>query len=226
MFHHTWTAMSHWADIRPPRSTHFGSRLQAEAVIESMATTTRDHRTRQGSRRSGSPVRLDEKRAPDQIKSAHIITEHIEVGVPAAEAYGLWTRYDDWSQIFKNESAKPRRSSSGRGGTVQVQAKIGPSERKWTAEIVGTERGHRVTWRSKGPLQAVGSTSFHRLDDRLTKVMVEIEYRPRGPIETVGNFFRMPRRRVRRDLRLFKNFAELGPPDGDGKDGDDGKDGR
>ena len=184
-----------------------------------MAATTRDHRTGDRNRRTGPSVRLEEKRAPDQVKSAHIITEHIDVGVPAAEAYGLWTRYDDWSQMFKNEAASRRGASSGRPGAVQVQAKIGPSERKWTAEIVGTERGHRVSWRSKGPLRAMGSTSFHRLDDRLTKVMVQIEYQPRGAIETVGNFFRMPRRRVRRDLRLFKNFAELGPENDDhGKD--------
>ena len=187
-----------------------------------MAATTREHRTQDGHRRSGSPVRFEEKRAPDRVKSAHIITEHIDVGVPTAKAYGLWTRYEDWSQMFKKESATRRGSSSGHGGTVQVQAKIGPSERKWTAEIVGTERGHRVSWRSKGPLRAVGSTSFHRLDDRLTKVMVQIEYQPHGAIETVGNFFRMPRRRVRRDLRLFKNFAELGPE----KDDNDGKDRR
>jgi uncharacterized membrane protein len=62
----------------------------------------------------------------------------------------------------------------------------------------------------------LGTTSFHGLDDRLTRVMVEVEYHPRGLLETVGNFFRMPRRRVRRDLRLFKNHAELQGLDGKG----------
>jgi len=35
----------------------------------------------------------------------------------------------------------------------------------------------------------MGTTSFHRLDDRLTRLMVEIEYRPAGFLEVVGNFW-------------------------------------
>jgi uncharacterized membrane protein len=70
-------------------------------------------------------------------------------------------------------------------------------------------------WRAKGGIQAKGVTSFHRLDDRLTYLMVEIEYHPSGFLETIGNFFRMQRRRVRKDLKLFKNYVELkGEPTG------------
>ncbi len=158
------------------------------------------------------------------VKSSHIITENIEVGVPADEAFAIWTEYDKWSQIFKKESASTDGDRAGeRPGAddvdeVKVRAKIGPSERQWTAQILSTDPGRRVNWRSKGPLQAMGTTSFHRLDDRLTRIMVEVEYQPSGALETIGNFFRMQRRRVRRDLRLFKNYAELrhiGPEQGD-----------
>ena len=209
-----------------------------------MPTTVRDRtegrndRQEPNSRRSSS-LRHQEKRAPEPVKSAHIITEYIDVAVPAETAFDLWTRYDKWSEMFKKESAEqgakggsksgPDDSGSGSDGSdrsgrtgrsgqpggrsgqseIKVRAKIGPSERQWTAQIVGTEPGHRIDWRSKGPLQAMGTTTFHRLDDRLTKLMVEIEYRPSGLLEIIGNFFRMQRRRVRRDLRLFKNYAEL-----------------
>lgn len=48
-------------------------------------------------------------------------------------------------------------------------------------------------------------------------MMVQMEYHPAGAVETVGNFFRMQRRRVRKDLRLFKHFIELrGEPVGKG----------
>lgn len=152
---------------------------------------------------------MRKRTAPKQVKGAHIITEHIDVGVPNQEAYDSWTRYDKWSDIFKNESASDRKSGGRSAQKVEVEAKIGPSRRKWITEVVGNEEGRRISWRSKGGLQAMGTTSFHPLDERLTHVMVEIEYRPRGLLETVGNFFRMQRRRVRRDLRLFKNHVEL-----------------
>ena len=160
-------------------------------------------------------MRLQAKKEPQVVKSRHIITEHIDVGVPADVAFEHWTKYEKWSEMFKNESADTggKRSGRGDGGRgrqeIKVRAKIGPSERQWKAQIVSTEPGHRINWRSRGPLQAMGSTSFHRLDDRLTHVMVEMEYKPTGFLETVGNFFRMQRRRVRRDLRLFKNYVEL-----------------
>lgn len=102
---------------------------------------------------------------------------------------------------------------------VTVTAKIGPSRRAWTAEITEEDPPHRISWRARGGVDAHGTTTFHRLADRLTKVMVEIEYRPSGVVETVGNFFRMQRRRVRRDLRLFKNHVELRSAGRNGRDG-------
>lgn len=169
---------------------------------------------------AGSDAPSDRSQEKDKtpsspVKSSHIITEHIDVGVPASDAYERWTDYGKWSEMFKKESAD---APAGRGGTgraprkIQVRAHIGPSERQWTAEIEEAQPGHRIRWTSKGPLRARGTTTFHRLDDRLTRVMVQVEYRPTGLLETVGNFFRMQRRRVRRDLRLFKNFVELGGP--------------
>lgn len=152
---------------------------------------------------------------PHRVKGAHIITERIEVGVPVGDAFDHWRRYEEWQRIFKKESAQ----QDGDESQVKVKAKIGPSQREWQAEIIEEERPHRISWRARGGLQAYGTTSFHSLSDRLTKVMVEIEYRPSGAMETVGNFFRMPRRRVRRDLRLFKNYVELGKSDSDSGSG-------
>lgn len=146
-----------------------------------------------------------------RVKGSHIITEHIDVGVPPQVAFDQWSQYDKWSEMFKREGASTGRRRSGRDGRseAKVRSKIGPSERQWTAEIVEVDPGRRIAWKSKGPVQAMGATSFHRLDDRLTHLMVEVEYRPKGLVETVGNLLRMQRRRVRRDLRLFKHYVEL-----------------
>lgn len=193
-----------------------------------MTSTTRDRRgsrARSDERSGGSSnnegrrdgrIRPKSASRSARVKSSHIITEHIDVGVPPTTAYDQWTQYDKWSEMFKKESADAGRRGNGHGakgsggrGDVKVEAKIGPSQRSWTAQVVGVEPGRRISWRSKGPVQAMGTTSFHQLDDRLTHLMVEIEYQPSGFLETIGNFFRMQRRRVRRDLRLFKHYVEM-----------------
>jgi uncharacterized membrane protein len=155
-------------------------------------------------------------------KNKHIIEESISVGVPHQVAYDQWTQYRDWSKIFKNESAEQKedrddKSRNGNGSDqadedddeLSVRAKIGPSQRQWQAEVVGQEPGRRIEWEAKGGAQAKGVVTFHRLDDRLTHLQVVIHYVPSGFMETVGNTLRMPRRRVRKDLKLFKNFVDL-----------------
>lgn len=182
------------------------------------------------------------------VPNRHIIEEFIDVGVPHRTAYDQWTQYEEWSKIFKKESAERRDDGDGdeeddgaedRGGEdgggedrdeddggdggggdeVTVTAKIGPSRRQWQAEIVGQQPGRRIEWEAKGGVQAKGVTTFHRLDDRLTHVQVVIEYKPSGFLETVGNTLRFQRRRVRKDLKLFKNFVDLrGEATGEGPD--------
>ena len=140
------------------------------------------------------------------MKNSHVIEEYIDVGVPTSLAYDCWTRYENWSQFFKREEASREK---GEDGDVKVAAKIGPSRRQWTTEVVKDEPGHRLEWQAKGGVKAKGAVIFNRLDDRLTHLTVDIEYQPSGAMETIGNFLRMQRRRVRKDLKLFKNYVEL-----------------
>lgn len=176
------------------------------------------------------------------VKNKHVIEEFIFVGVPSVVAYDQWTQYDQWSSIFKAEAAEVAdddKDTQRDGGDdderdggddderddqqVSVRAKIGPSRRQWQTEIISQEPGRRIEWEAKGGAQAKGVTSFHRLGDRLTHLQVAIEYTPSGFIETFGNFLRMQRRRVRKDLKLFKNFVELrGEASGEGPGSVDG----
>jgi uncharacterized membrane protein len=145
-----------------------------------------------------------------RVKNAHIIEEFINVGVPHDVVFDQWTQYDDWSKIFKKESGQKGAGKDGDDDRhVAVTAKIGPSRRQWQAEVVRVVPGRRLEWEAKGGIQAKGVTTFHQLDDRLTHLQVVVQYRPSGFMETMGNFLRMPRRRVRKDLKLFKHYVEL-----------------
>jgi uncharacterized membrane protein len=149
-------------------------------------------------------VKEDKKQGGGRVKSSHIIEEHIDVGVPRDTVYDQWTQYKEFSKYTKHESANEQDD-----GKVQFESKIGPSRRNWTTEVVERRPLKRIAWRSVGGAQNMGVISFHRLDKNLTHLMVEMEYHPKGFFEVIGNFFRMPRRRVRKDLKLFKDFIEL-----------------
>ena len=54
-----------------------------------------------------------------------------------------------------------------------------------------------------------GCVSFHKLADRLTRVVVVVEYYPSGFFEKLGNIWRAQGRRLRLDLKHFQRYVTL-----------------
>ncbi len=138
-------------------------------------------------------------------KLSHVIEEHIEVAVARSVAYNQWTQFETFPSITKGTEQVEQQGRD----KVTWTSRIGPSRRSWQGEITEQVPDERIAWRGAGGLQLKGVVTFHSLDDDLTRVLVQMEYDPCGAVETVGNLLRVQRRRVRRDLRLFKHFLEL-----------------
>ena len=142
---------------------------------------------------------------PKTVKTAHLIDEKIDVAVPRRTAYNQWTQFKQFKSIMKGvqtvEQTRPDR--------VKWEAKIGPSRRQWQTQITEQVPDERIAWKTTGGVETVGVVTFHSLDDRLTRVQVQMEYHPKGFVEGFGNLFRIQRRRARRDLKLFKNYLEI-----------------
>ena len=85
---------------------------------------------------------------------------------------------------------------------------IGGKEKDWTAEITEQRPDERVAWRSTSGARNAGVVTFHRLADRKTRVMLQLEYEPDGVTETVGDAVGVVGSRVARDLDRFKDFIE------------------
>jgi uncharacterized membrane protein len=152
----------------------------------------------------------------DEKKLRLIVQEQIDVGVPAQRAYDAWSDFGQFDEVFRAiKSAKHEGDDDGEdesgegGGEVEFQAKILFSSRNWTSEITDQTPGKRIAWKSSGDVDHVGAVSFHELTDSLTRIHVEMEYKPTGIVEKVGNLFLTVRHRVRKDLRLFKHHLEL-----------------
>lgn len=147
------------------------------------------------------------------------ITEVIDVGVPVDVAYDHWTRYEDFSDWSKGVRSVDEKDDDESNWKV----KIGPSSRSWQAKVEEETEDERIAWTSDG---AKGSTrgvvTFHEIGDRLTRIVVDVEYHPSGPVERVGNLWRVAGRRLRLDLKRFRHhvmFAE--DHEGDREDQDD-----
>jgi uncharacterized membrane protein len=134
-----------------------------------------------------------------------IIKEGIDVGVPLRTAYNQWTQFADMPQYMKG----PQSVDQEEDDETRWVVKIGPSRRNWTAKILEQDPDERIVWESTEGTENRGTVTFHRLDHNLTRVHVEMEYFPNGFVEKVGNIFLMARKRVRKDLRLFRHFLEL-----------------
>jgi uncharacterized membrane protein len=170
----------------------------------------------------------------EEKKARLIIQEQIDVGVPAQRAYDTWSDFGQFDEIFRaiksadHEGGEEGDDEDGEGGEeggeVKFQAKMLFSSREWTSEITDQTPGRRIAWKSSGDVDHVGAVGFYELTDNLTRIHVEMEYKPTGIVEKFGNLFLTVRHRVRKDLRLFKHYLELkSEEDQDGQEEQEGQ---
>lgn len=134
------------------------------------------------------------------------IIEHIDVGVPLRTAYDQWSRYQDFSTFAKGVK------SANRAGDTDSdwKLKVFWSNRSWKAHTTEQVPDERIAWASEGAKGTTkGVVSFHRLADNLTRVLLVIEYYPKGLFEKTGNLWRAQGRRARLDLKNFARFITL-----------------
>jgi uncharacterized membrane protein len=88
------------------------------------------------------------------------------------------------------------------------RARIGGKTEEWSAHLTEQVPDMRIAWRSDEGAQNAGVVTFHRLSDSTTRVMLQLEYEPRGVIENVGDFIGITQHRIKGDLERFKSFIE------------------
>jgi uncharacterized membrane protein len=128
------------------------------------------------------------------------IVESIEVGVPVRVAYDQWTQFGDFPSFMRKVGAVDAASDE----KLTWRAQVLWSRRTWESTIVRQIPDRLVHWRSEGEKGSVdGTVSFHELAPDLTRVLVVLEYHPRGFFEHTGNLWRAQGRRVRLELNHF-----------------------
>lgn len=143
------------------------------------------------------------KRKRSAGKKPTVIMEHIDVGVPLRTAYDQWTQYQDFSTFAKGVKSAHKSDDT----TSDWQLKVLWSNRSWKAQTTEQLADDRIAWSSEGAKGTTkGVVSFHPLGDKLTRVLLIIEYYPVGFFEKTGNIWRAQGRRARLDLKNFARF--------------------
>ena len=144
-----------------------------------------------------------------------------DVAVPVDKAYDAWTKFDQYPKFMHRVLSVEKKGRD----KVSWQEKIWFSKRQWEGQITEQRKNDRIVWKTTQGMSHKGIVSFHRLDDNLTRVMVEMEFEPNGMIEKMASGLRFVKRAVQADLARFKAYVEMSDAKGleyrPGSEGDD-----
>lgn len=133
------------------------------------------------------------------------VKEAVEVGVPVHTAYNQWTQFQEFPNFM--EGVEEVRQIDDRHN--HWTTKIGGVRREFDTEIVDQFPDERITWRTVGgETEQRGTVSFQRVDEAHTRVVLVMDVDPSGAAETAADLTGTIGRRVKGDMRRFKDYVE------------------
>lgn len=132
------------------------------------------------------------------------IIETIDVEVPVRVAYDQWTQFEEFPRFMEAVEKVEQIDDT----TLRWTAKIAGVTKSWTAEITEQSPDQRIAWNATEGAENAGVVTFHRLDDRKTRVTLQLDVEPEGVVESAGDALGFVQRQAKDDLKRFKEFVE------------------
>src|SRR4029079_14994590 len=132
------------------------------------------------------------------------ITEAIDVQVPVRTAYDQWTQFETFPKFMEGVKSVRQLDDT----TVHWVAEIAGREKSWDAKITEQRPDERISWTATNGAHNAGVVTFHRLGEGQSRVTLQLDVEPEGPIETVGDALGVVKNRVKGDMERFKEFIE------------------
>jgi len=132
------------------------------------------------------------------------IIETVDVDVPVRTAYDQWTQFESFPMFMEGVEKVEQLDDT----TLRWTANIAGQERTWKARITEQNPDERIAWTSIDGARNAGVVTFHRLDDEMTRVTLQMDVDPDGPVDNIGDALGLLERRVKGDLKRFKEFIE------------------
>jgi uncharacterized membrane protein len=132
------------------------------------------------------------------------IVESVDVAVPVRTAYDQWTQFESFPMFMEGVEKVEQLDDT----TLRWTANIAGQERTWQARITEQNPDERIAWTSIDGARNAGVVTFHRLDDNMTRVTLQMDVDPDGPVDNIGDALGLLERRVKGDMQRFKEFIE------------------
>lgn len=132
------------------------------------------------------------------------VTESVDVEVPIKVAYDQWTQFESFPE-FMDAVEEIRQIDDTHTHWV---VKVAGVTREFDATITEQHPEERVAWRADDGPSHAGVVTFHRLDDDNTRVTAQMDIDPEGFAENVADKAGILDRRVKGDMKRFKEFIE------------------
>jgi uncharacterized membrane protein len=133
-----------------------------------------------------------------------VIDESIEVGVPVSTAYNQWTQFEDFPLFMEGVDHVQQLDDT----RLHWAATIAGKKAEWNAKILEQHPDRQISWISEDGKKTRGTVTFEPRGDSKTFVRVSMSYQAEGPAEAVGSATGLDARRVRGDLKRFKDLIE------------------
>ena len=133
------------------------------------------------------------------------ITEAIDVAVPVRTAYDQWTQFESFPTFMEGVKSVQQLNDT----TLRWTAEVGGREKTWEARITEQRPDERIAWTATNGAHNAGVVTFHRLGEGRSRVTLQLDVEPEGPIEKVGAALGVVQRRVKGDMERFKEYIEM-----------------
>jgi uncharacterized membrane protein len=132
------------------------------------------------------------------------ILEAVDVQVPVRTAYDQWTQFETFPVFMEGVKSVRQLDDT----TLEWVADIAGQEKRWQAKITEQKPDERIAWTSIDGAHNAGVVTFHRLEPGRSRVTLQIDVDPEGPVETAGDAIGLVERRVKGDMERFKDYIE------------------
>jgi uncharacterized membrane protein len=132
------------------------------------------------------------------------IMEAVDVAVPVRTAYDQWTQFETFPSFMEGVKSVRQLDDT----TLEWVADVAGREKRWNATITEQEPDQRIAWTSTQGAHNAGVVTFHRIDDGVSRVTLQLDVDPEGPVEKAGDALGLVKGQIKGDLERFKKFIE------------------
>jgi len=132
------------------------------------------------------------------------IMEAVDVHVPVRTAYDQWTQFETFPRFMDGVTSVRQLDDT----TLEWTADVAGREKRWTAKITEQQPDERIAWTATEGAHNAGVVTFHRIGEGTSRVTLQLDVDPDGPVEGAGDALGVVSRRVKGDMERFKEFIE------------------